>query len=262
MNISASSSASSSLISNISSTNQRIGESAGRLSSGTRNFLDDPASLAIAQGLNTEVRVGSVSQRNINDGFSVINIAEGSLGQVKDITMRMQELTMQSSSGILNDAQRGALNQEYQALKEEIGRIGETTEFNGLKLFSGEKINIQAGDVTSIELPSLGGLALPDNISTQSAAIEGLDSLQAVTDLITTTQTKLGAQGSRLQTQFNNLQSSEIAKKESQSKMQDTDFASEAINFKNSIIGQQANIAVLAQANQSQARVLDLIKTR
>jgi flagellin len=120
-----------------------------RLSSGQRinRASDDAAGLSVASGLNTDKRVYTQGVRNINDGISLLNIAEGAVEQLETIVMRIQELAEQAANGTLGWRQRASLDAEAQALSKEYTRIAQTTTFNGMDLFDGAtgEIAIQAG---------------------------------------------------------------------------------------------------------------------
>lgn len=124
-----------------------------RLSSGARiiSASDDPAGLAVAMSLTTKSSVFTTAIRNANDGISALNIANGTLTNQSSILTRMMELAEQSANGTLSGTQRSSLQSEYTALMQEFGRIGDTTEFNSLKLLRGSSrggvgnINLQVG---------------------------------------------------------------------------------------------------------------------
>jgi len=151
--------------SNIASLNaqRRLGQSSAslqrsfeHLSSGLRIVRpsDDAAGLAVAKSLETDGRIYTQGIRNINDGISYLDIAEGGLSELKTIIFRSKELATQSSNGTMSDAQRQALDREYQALSAEYNRILSTVEFNGRKLFDvgngGVGIQFGYGDNDSI----------------------------------------------------------------------------------------------------------------
>ncbi len=116
-----------------------------RLSSGARinRAADDAAGLAVSMSLSNRARVLSRSDKNLQDGLSAVNIADGAFEQVSNTLSRMAELAEQASNGSLSRFQRMALHQEYKGLSDEIRRISETTTFNGLSLLkSGKSANI------------------------------------------------------------------------------------------------------------------------
>lgn len=133
----------------LSDSTASLTKSYERLSSGLRvsKASDDAAGLAIASGLSADSRVFSQGLRNLNDGVSLANIAEGALNQLTNIVTRLQELAEQASNGTLGSKQRAALDAEAQALSKEYFRVSQTTTFNGQKLFDGsvQGLNLQVG---------------------------------------------------------------------------------------------------------------------
>lgn len=128
---------------------QSIQQSYTRLSSGLRinKASDDAAGLAIAGSLNTDADVYAQAVRNINDGISLLNIAEGAMQELTGITIRQRELSTQAANGTLSNKQREALDEEAAALTAEFARIAAKTEFNGIKLLDGSEseLSVQAG---------------------------------------------------------------------------------------------------------------------
>lgn len=148
-----------SLGSNINSlrSQRRLGDatesvraSSERLSSGLRlnRASDDAAAVAIASGLNIDSRVYSQGIRNVNDGLSLLSVAQGALLELSSIAIRQEELSEQAANGVYGAAQRVALDREAQSLSQEYNRIVESTSFNGLRLLDGsmrEGLRIQGG---------------------------------------------------------------------------------------------------------------------
>lgn len=119
-----------------------------RLSSGQRinKAADDAAGLAIADSLRAQQKVASVAIRNANDGISTIAIADGALSEIGGVLSRLGELAEQSANGVFSATQRSALQNEFSALGSEIERIAMTTQFNGVKLLSGNAgMSLQVG---------------------------------------------------------------------------------------------------------------------
>jgi len=131
----------------LSQTSARLSSSFERLSSGLRinKASDDAAGLAIADSLRVDSRVMSQGLRNVNDGISMLTIAEGSLTSLSNILTRITELAEQSANGVNSSPQRAALDSEAQALKSEYNRIISTTTFNGGHLFDGNDRILQVG---------------------------------------------------------------------------------------------------------------------
>ena len=118
--------------------NRAVSKSLERLSTGLRvnRASDDAAGLAVSEGLRTQIRGQQQAKRNALDGISALNIAEGAMGEVHNIMQRQRELAIQAANNTYSETERGFLDQEFQALSEEIDRIMTTTNFNGIRLFS------------------------------------------------------------------------------------------------------------------------------
>ena len=118
-----------------------------RLSSGKRinQASDDAAGLAVASTLNATARIYTQAARNVNDGISFLNVADGATSALKDILFRLRELSTQSSNGTFSNAQRQSIDKESQALQAEYGRILDTTSYNGIRVFGGGDVSVQAG---------------------------------------------------------------------------------------------------------------------
>ncbi|MEI6399295.1 MAG: hypothetical protein WCO71_11040 [Pseudomonadota bacterium] len=142
-----------------------------RLSSGYRinKSADDAAGLAISEGLRGKIRGLNVAKRNANDAVSMVQVAEGSMNEMTNILIRLRELTVQSSTDTLGEKERSYLNREYTQLADELDRIGNSTEFNGIKIFDKNsersELVIQVGT---------NGTKPEENIDTISVNIAGL----------------------------------------------------------------------------------------
>jgi flagellin len=135
-----------------------------RLSTGIRinSAKDDAAGLAIALRMTADIRGMAVAIRNANDGISLTQTAEGSLGQINDMLQRMRELAVQSSNGTASADNRAASQLEVTQLKQEIDNIASRTNFNGIKLLDGTaaSLNLQtgvnAGDMMTVQIAAAG----------------------------------------------------------------------------------------------------------
>jgi len=120
-----------------------------RLSSGMRinRASDDPAGLAVSENLRANARLSTQAIRNANDGISLLNVAEGALQSLTNITLRQRELAEQAANGTYSLQQRRALNTEINALVTEFNRIVQSVSFNDIDLFSGSPrdIRLQVG---------------------------------------------------------------------------------------------------------------------
>ncbi len=242
-----------------------------QLSSGLRinSAADDPAGLAVAMELLSQSQTSAVAARNISDGVSVAHIADAALSTSSDITSRMAELATQASNGTLNDDQRSQLNNEYQALRSELDRISQSTEFNGQQLLAqNTSVTIQAGTDGSsssqvgMALPgvSSSSLGLASDISTQAGAQQALTEATQATQSIAASRGEIGASINRLGTAYENVRTSELNSQEAASRILDVDVAEAVARRTANQIGLQASVAVGAQANILPQLALELLR--
>lgn len=152
----------------MSANSTGMSRSLERLSSGLRvnRASDDAAGLSISENLLAQVRGGQQAARNIQDGISLVNVAEGALNEIHDILQRMNTLAVQASNGTNTSADRAALQAEFVALQAEIGNIVTNTTFNGTRLFTG-----QAGAFTTGNFTTTAGTAT--NVGTTTFNLTG-----------------------------------------------------------------------------------------
>lgn len=246
-----------------------------KLSSGSRitKSADDAAGLAISEKLKSQVRSINQAERNANDGISLIQTAEGGMNEVGNILVRMRELSVQAASDTVGDTERAFSNLEYENLKEEVQRISDVTEFNGQKLLdgSGDVMDFQIGinnnefedrisfdrakTNASAEALGIGSL----NVSEKTSAQDGLAVLDDAISNLSGQRAFLGATQNRLTSTINNLQVTSENLSSANSRIRDTDYASEtAKNTKLSILS-SAGTSVLAQSNAQGQSALRLI---
>ncbi|RMG44955.1 MAG: hypothetical protein D6719_00910, partial [Candidatus Dadabacteria bacterium] len=125
----------------LSDTSDALATTYQRLATGQRinRASDDAAGLAIANSLSVDKRVFTQGVRNLNDGISLLSIADQTLSKLSEIVTRQRELAEQAANGVYTTEQRTALNNEAQALNKEYNRIVESTSFNGMQLLAGEQ---------------------------------------------------------------------------------------------------------------------------
>ena len=135
--------------SNYATWNAAKSKSLLRISSGKRinSFADDPAGACIAVKMGAQVSGLKVAKRNAQDGISLIQTAEGALNETHSILGRMRDLAVQAANGTLTYEDRAAIDKEFQALRQEIDRIGNSSQFNTINLLDGSrnKITLQVG---------------------------------------------------------------------------------------------------------------------
>src|SRR3954452_23372810 len=133
---------------NLSGTESRLAQSMERLSSGYRinRAADDAAGLAISERLRAQTGGLEQAQRNVQDAVSLVQTADGSLTEVHAMLQRGRELAVQYKTGSLSAPDRTAIQSEVNQLASEIERIGQSAEFNGIKLLnSSQTISFQVG---------------------------------------------------------------------------------------------------------------------
>ncbi|APW36640.1 flagellin [Rhodoferax koreense] len=181
---------------NLGMSQGSLATSMQRLSSGLRvnSAKDDAAGLAISERMNTQVRGLTVGARNANDGISLAQTAEGSLGKVGDMLQRMRELAVQSGNSTNSAADRKALQAEVKQLADEVDRVAKQTSFNGQKILDGSfsgavfQVGANAGDnitVGALTDSTAKGLA---NVSYAYDKTTGI-AASSVTDLSAITST-------------------------------------------------------------------------
>ncbi len=196
---------------NLNSSQAALATSIQRLSTGLRvnSAKDDAAGLAIAERMSTQVRGLNVAARNANDGVSLAQTAEGSLGKVGDMLQRMRELAVQSANATNSQTDRDALNAEVTQLKDEIGRVADTTNFNGTKLLDGSftaqnfQVGANAGEtiqlsaIVDARLAGLGQLTPPATYDAAATAVGYTDAALATSIDINGITVSIGAAGGR-----------------------------------------------------------------
>lgn len=254
--------------------NLALGTAMERLSSGKRinAAKDDAAGLAISTRMDAKVRSLNQAIRNANDGISVTQIVGDALGEVSNILVQIRELAIQAASGTLSTADREAIDAVSFAYVNQINDILVRTEFNGMKLLSGrfaypEGMIIQTGaerfEALQITLEEMSVSSLGvDELAYFDEAGAGsvLNNLGYAIDTVAAQRANMGAVQNRLEATVNNLTSTVTNLTEAKSRIQDADFAVESTNLASAQILSQASTAMLAQANQSQQDVLNLLR--
>ena len=206
----------------LSVNNDRLATSVERISSGIRinRAADDAAGLAISEALRSDIRATRQAVRNANDGISLINVTEGALNEQSSILIRLRELASQASTGTVGSTERQSVQLEFQALRLEIDRISNTTQFNGQGLVDGSlssniassnQILIQVGidsgansrinlntdvNLASVTASSLGIDLL--SVTSAANALTALDTINTAISTVTQGRGKVGAVQNRL----------------------------------------------------------------
>jgi flagellin len=261
---------------NLRNTRAALDKTLERLSSGSRinHAGDDAAGLAISESLRAEIRGLGQTERNAQDGISLVQVAESALGEISNIVIRLRELAVQASSDTVGPTERGFLDREYQQMMEEIDRISNSTEFNRVPLLNGtaSTFEVQVGthdnpNVDRIKLfdaqsADVNVVALGINLSSVADKVNAqnsLASLDAALNHVVSTRASFGAIQNRLQSVISNIQVSKENLSEANSRIRDADLAVETSELTKNQILMQSGTAVLGQANNTVKSVLSLL---
>jgi len=264
--------------------NNRLAQSVERISSGIRinRGSDDAAGLAISEGLRSDIRTLRQAVRNANDGVSLINVTEGALNEQSGILIRLRELASQAATGTVGSTERQTIQLEFTALRNEIDRIAQTTEFNGQKLVEGSlassvtstsHILIQVGlDSTSFSRINMNtevnlgamtstGLSIHElSVTSADAALTALEQMNTSIGTITEGRGKVGAVQNRLIRTISNVSIAIENLSAAESAIRDADIAEEVALLTRNQILVQAATAMVGQANLIPQSVLQLLQ--
>lgn len=256
-------------------TNRELDKSFAQLSSGSRitKAADDAAGLSISETLKSTIRGYTQAQRNANDGISMVQVAEGGLGEISNILTRLRELGVQASSATVGDTERGFIDKEVQQLKNEVQRIAESTRFGKSNLLDGsgeqyafqidinnddfkDRINFDASqqEATTAAL----GIDAFDFTSIDGAR-ESLEVLEGAQKQVNGYRANLGAIQNRLVSTSENLSVAIENFSAANSRVRDTDIAQSSAQLATQNILMNASVGVLSQANQTPATALRLL---
>jgi flagellin len=261
---------------NLAGVQKGLNTSFNRLSSGYRinSAADDAAGLAISDSFTAQIRSYSVAERNANDGISMAQTAEGSLGQMTGLLTRMRELAVQSANGSNSSTDRDYLQTEFKQLQSEIGRIQDSTKYDGNALIGAStssvtfQVGISSSTVDQISV-TFGGLAMTTLLSatgevisgtTSSNALSAIDDIDAALGQVETARARFGAVMNRFETTTSNIQTVRTNLAAANSRIRDVDVAEESAALSRSQVLSQAAAAVLAQANQAPQLALGLLR--
>ena len=268
---------------NLDINSSRLSKSIERISSGIRinKGSDDAAGLAISEGLRSDIRALRQATRNANDGMSLVNVAEGALNEQSGILIRLRELASQAATGTVGSTERASIQLEFSALRQELTRIANTTEFNGIGLIDGSLASsvastshtlIQIGiDNTAnsrldlnntLALDAVTAEKLGLNVLSVSASAEALTALASIESAIasvTASRGKVGAVQNRLQRSVSSLSISTENLQAAESAIRDADIAHEIAELTRNQILVQTSTAMVGQSNLIPQSVLQLL---
>jgi flagellin len=249
-----------------------------RISTGLRinRAADDPAGLAISEKMRAQIRGLRQASRNSQDAISLLNVADGALGETHAILHRLREIAVYSATGTLTETERRALQLEFEELVKAIDDIGGNTQFNTINLLDGGRsesnpmliqVGANAGQTMDISLGDMRGeaLMLKDqdgkivSVLTPEDASKAIDIVDEAINKVSTQRAYIGAKTRRLEHTINNLENTAINLADAESRIRDADIAEEIMNMVKAQIRMQASLAMIAQANVSQQMILQLL---
>jgi flagellin len=254
-----------------------------KLSSGQRinKAGDDASGLAVSEKMRSQIRGLNQANRNIQNGVSFIQATEGYLQETTDILQRIRELAVQSANGIYSDEDRMQIQVEVSQLVAEVDRVASQAQFNGLNMLTGsfgqnsdrvmqfqiganvdQNERVYIGTITAQSLGLKGsqgadegiGIATPDTANMAIATVD--EALKNVSKQ----RADLGAYQNRFEMAANGINVAAENLQAAESRIRDTDMASEMVEYTKNQILTQSGTAMLAQANSQSQNVLALLR--
>jgi flagellin len=247
---------------------------------------DNAAGLAISTRMTSQVRGLSAAIGNANDAISMVSTAEGALDEISNMLQRMRELAVQAGTGTTDSADRTYLNSEFVALRTEIDRIVDNTQWNGRNILDGSagastgkstvafgigqdgvkaqtlstsfgNFNDSTGKLSGLASKVITGTTIASAINMASKSITEID---VVIGDVSSQRATFGAISNRLTHAVDNLTNVKTNSEAARSRILDTDYASATSELARTQIIQQAGTAMLAQANALPHTVLALLQ--
>lgn len=260
----------------LSITNTNLSRSTEKLSSGYRinRASDDAAGLSISEKMRGQIRGLKQASTNAQDGQSLIQTAEGAMGEIHSVLQRMRELTVQAKNDTYLKEDRSKIAAEVGQLESEISRIATQTQFNKMNLltgsFSSKQFQVGANDnqiigvsISKLTAGELGVSGISDVISAAEAGTDVGENISVIDKAITsisTARSNLGAISNRLDHTITNADNMAENLQSSESKIRDVNIASEMVSYSSMSILQQAGQSMLSHANQATQGVLSLLQ--
>jgi flagellin len=247
---------------NLNSAQSALDTSMSRLSSGLRitSAGEDAAGLGISVRLEAQIRSYNQAARNANDGLSLIQTAEAAMNTASSILTRIRELAMQAATDTVGAAERVYLENEKNALVDEIDRNAGTAKFNGVEVLAATTttLNFQVGigataddtiTVATVDGTAAGLGVDALDLTSQSAAQAVLGTIDTALDLVSSNRATFGAAGNRLSMALDNIKVFSESLSAANSRIRDVDVAEETSRLARTQILVQAGVSVLSQAN-------------
>jgi len=259
----------------LNTTQMNLASTLEALSTGQRinSGSDDPAGLAIADGLQANVTALTQSVMNASDGVGMLQVADGALSQISTLLGQAVTVATESASGTVSNAQRTSLDAEFQSIKNEINTIGQNTTYNGQAIFGASTLTIFMSDASSagttsvtvamvtVDAGHLNGASLTaDSLTTAAGAQTALTDIDSAIADVALLRGTLGATQNQLQSATNVMNSQITNVQAAESNIMDADIGKETANLSKYTILQQTGIAALQQSNSMQQSVLKLLQ--
>ena len=265
----------------------KLKKSLEKLSSGFRIVRagDDAAGLAISEGMRSRINSLNQAMRNIDDGIGLTNVGDGALTEVHSMLQRLKTLALKSANGTYDQSNRETLNMEKDQILEEIDRIGSTTKFGGISLFSRADANAitpgwqppelddtiplqiggsaQAGEVLDVERYYIGSKELQLDKTDFSDVKKGQESvgyIENAIEAVSKVRASFGAAYMHLDHTHNNLSVTSENMQAAESQIRDTNMAEEITKYTSSNIVLQSSNRILTNANNLPQTILELLK--
>lgn len=267
----------------------KLKKSLEKLSSGFRIVRagDDAAGLAISEGMRSRINSLNQAMRNIDDGIGLTNVGDGALTEVHSMLQRLKTLALKSANGTYDQSNRETLNMERDHILEEIDRIGSTTKFGEISLFSRADANTntdpplwqppelddtiplqiggstQAGEVLDVERYYIGSKELQLDKTDFSDVKKGQESvgyIENAIEAVSKVRASFGAAYMHLEHTHNNLSVTSENMQAAESQIRDTNMAEEITKYTSSNIILQSSNMMLTNANNLPRTILELLK--
>jgi len=267
----------------------KLKKSLEKLSSGFRIVRagDDAAGLAISEGMRSRINSLNQAMRNIDDGIGLTNVGDGALTEVHSMLQRLKTLALKSANGTYDQSNRETLNMERDQILEEIDRIGSTTKFGEISLFSRADANTntdpplwqppelddtiplqiggsaQAGEVLDVERYYIGSRELQLDQTDFSDVEKGQKSvgyIENAIEAVSKVRASFGAAYMHLDHTHNNLSVTSENMQAAESQIRDTNMAEEITKYTSSNIVLQSSNMMLTNANNLPQTILELLK--
>ena len=267
----------------------KLKKSLEKLSSGFRIVRagDDAAGLAISEGMRSRINSLNQAMRNIDDGIGLTNVGDGALTEVHSMLQRLKTLALKSANGTYDQSNRETLNMEKDHILEEIDRIGSTTKFGEISLFSRADANTntdpplwqppelddtiplqiggsaQAGEVLDVERYYIGSRELQldqTDFSTVEKGQKSVEYIENAIEAVSKVRASFGAAYMHLDHTHNNLSVTSENMQAAESQIRDTNMAEEITKYTSSNIVLQSSNRMLTNANNLPQTILELLK--